>query len=245
MKTVKEVSRITGVSVRTLRYYDKINLLKPTEITLAGYRMYDKKAIQRLHHILLFKELQFSLKDIKEILDNPNFDLNEILESQIEILERQIKRTQKILLLARKLKKRGEYQLDFEVFDKQEIEKYKTEVKERWGDKPAYQEYREKSKDRTESEEKLTADQMWNIFSEIGTLRHLDSSDIMIQEKIRELKNFITQHYYTCTNEILVGLGQMYVEDERFKNNIDRVGGEGTAEFVFRGIQEYVRKKKD
>ena len=79
MRTVKEVSKITGVSVRTLHYYDAINLLKPTKITEAGYRLYDDQALNRLQHILLFRELQFSLKEIKTILDSPDFDPAEAL----------------------------------------------------------------------------------------------------------------------------------------------------------------------
>ena len=87
MKTVREVSRITGVSVRTLHHYDAIGLLKPTQVTEAGYRLYDTASLQRLHAILLLKELQFSLKDIKEILDSPNFERNKALDQQIELLK--------------------------------------------------------------------------------------------------------------------------------------------------------------
>ena len=74
MKTVNEVSKLTGVSVRTLHHYDEIGLLKPTSTTEAGYRLYDDTALERLQHILLFRELQFPLKDIKAILDSPDFD---------------------------------------------------------------------------------------------------------------------------------------------------------------------------
>lgn len=86
MRTVNEVSKITGVSVRTLHHYDAIGLLKPTKVTEAGYRMYDDTAISRLQSILLFRELQFPLKEIKSILDSPNFDPAEALTQQIELL---------------------------------------------------------------------------------------------------------------------------------------------------------------
>ena len=86
MKTVNEVSRLTGVSVRTLHHYDEIGLLKPSSITEAGYRLYDDTALERLQHILLFRELQFPLKDIKKILDSPDFDRNKALEQQIQLL---------------------------------------------------------------------------------------------------------------------------------------------------------------
>ena len=86
MKTVNEVSKLTGISVRTLHHYDEIGLLKPTSITDAGYRLYDDIALERLQHILLFRELQFPLKDIKKILDSSDFDRNKALEQQIELL---------------------------------------------------------------------------------------------------------------------------------------------------------------
>ena len=87
MRTVKEVSRLTGVSVRTLHHYDAIGLLKPTEVTRAGYRLYDDTALSRLQSILLFRELQFPLKEIKAILDSPDFDPEEALTQQIKLLE--------------------------------------------------------------------------------------------------------------------------------------------------------------
>ena len=86
MKTVTEVSKITGVSVRTLHHYDAIGLLRPTAVTEAGYRLYDDEALGRLQTILLFRQLQFPLKEIKKILDSPNFDPQEALAQQIELL---------------------------------------------------------------------------------------------------------------------------------------------------------------
>lgn len=89
MKTVKEISRLTGISVRTLHYYDEINLLKPTKTTDTGYRLYDDTALERLHSILLFRELQFPLKEIKAILDSSDFNTKTALEEQIKLLELQ------------------------------------------------------------------------------------------------------------------------------------------------------------
>ncbi len=86
MMTVNEVSKLTGVSVRTLQYYDKIGLLSPAAYTESGYRMYDDASLERLQHILMFKELQFPLKEIKEIINSSDFDRNRALEQQIEFL---------------------------------------------------------------------------------------------------------------------------------------------------------------
>jgi len=91
----------------------------------------------------------------------------------------------------------------------------------------------------SEDEQKEIANQLLGKFSELGTLRHLPPAAKEVQGKISVLQKFITDHYYECTNEILNGLGQMYVGDERFKKNIDRAGGDGTAEFVSQAILVY------
>ena len=82
MKTVKEMSAITGISIRALRYYDEIGLLKPTELTEAGYRLYDNKALEKLQEIMFFRELEIPLTDIKEIMDNPDYDKEQALSAQ-------------------------------------------------------------------------------------------------------------------------------------------------------------------
>ena len=107
MRTVKEVSKITGVSVRTLHHYDAIGLLKPTKVTEAGYRMYDDTALSRLQNILLFRELQFPLKEIKEILDSPDFDPSEAIAQQIRLLELQYKHLGELLAFAREIQSKG------------------------------------------------------------------------------------------------------------------------------------------
>ena len=129
MKTVQEVSRLTGVSVRTLHHYDAIGLLKPTKVTEAGYRLYDDAALSRLHSILLFRELQFPLKEIKGILDSPQFDSDKALERQIELLELQRKRLGELIDHARELKEKGCTRMGFKAFDKSELEQYKAEAK--------------------------------------------------------------------------------------------------------------------
>ena len=235
MRTVKEVSRLTGVSVRTLHYYDAIGLLKPSEVTEAGYRLYDDTALSRLQSILLFRELQFPLKEIREILDSSEFDPSEALAQQIELLELQYRHLGELISFAREIQEKGVRKMDFRVFDTGMIEQYKAEVKKRWGGTREYQEYEQRQEKDSDFDE--MARQMMTLFAELGTLRKLDPDNDTVQEKIRILQKFITAHYYTCTNKILIELGQMYVSDERFKQNIDRAGGEGTAEFVKQAIE--------
>lgn len=241
MRTVNEVSKITGVSVRTLHHYDAIGLLKPAKVTGASYRLYDDMAISRLQSILLFRELQFSLKEIKEILDSPNYDPAQALDEQIRLLELQYRRMGELIDFARDIQKKGVKRMEFQMFDKSEIEQYKKEIKEKWGDTKAYHEFEEKEKSGMDFDK--NTEKLMLIFSEIGALGHLSPADSKVQEKIHILQNFMTENYYTCTNEILEGLGQMYREDERFRQTIDRAGGDGTAEFVGKAILIYCNGK--
>lgn len=239
MRTVNEISKVTGVSVRTLHHYDAIGLLKPTKVTDAGYRLYDDTALGRLQSILLFRELQFPLKDIKAFLDSPTFDAREALAQQIKLLEMQYKHIGELISFAREIQTKGVKRMDFQVFDKNEMEQYKEEVKAKWGETKAYNEYMQKR----DCDYGEIANQLMSLFAEIGALRDLPPCDEKVQEKIRVLQSFITKNYYNCTNEILSGLGQMYVCDERFKKNIDKAGGEGTAEFVMKAIKVYCAEK--
>lgn len=236
MKTVKEISRLTGVSVRTLHYYDEINLLKPTETTDAGYRLYDDTALERLHSILLFRELQFPLGEIKAILDSNGFDKEAALKEQIKLLEIQKNRLDKIIDSARKLLMKGNDNMNFSAFNKSEIDKYADEAKRKWENTAAYKEFAEKHSDSDDKTEEFM-----QIFAEIGKIKHLEPDSQTVQSMIKKLQNFITENYYTCTDDILKGLGQMYIADERFKNNIDSAGGNGTAEFTAQAINTYYK----
>ena len=231
MMTIHEVSRLAGVSVRTLHHYDAIDLLPPTALTEAGYRLYDDTALARLQSILLFRELEFPLKDIKRILDDPNFDQSAALEDQIKLLELRRKQLGKLIALARETLKTGVTPMKFDAFDKTEQARFAAEVKEKWGGTAAYREYQQR-------EENGSADD----FAELGKLKNLAPAAPEVQTAICKLQQFITDHFYTCTPEILAGLGEMYVADERFRENIDKAGGEGTAAFVSRAIAVYCEK---
>ena len=117
MMTVNQVSKLTGVSVRTLQYYDSIGLLKPSGYTEAGYRLYDDMALERLQQILLFRELEFPLKEIKIIIDAPDFDRNKALQQQIELLTMKKEHLENLIDFARGLKLTGVRKVDFKVFD--------------------------------------------------------------------------------------------------------------------------------
>lgn len=243
MWTVHEMGKLTGVSARTLHHYDAIGLLKPSAMTRVGYRLYDETALKRLQNILMFRELEFPLKEIKSILDSPVFDPQEALAQQIKLLELRRMHIDKLISFAREFQKEGVDKMDFHVFDKTEIEQYSKEVKERWGSTEAYQEYEEKTNGKTEKEQKIAADKLLSLFADIGLLRKNLPEEQKVQDKIASLQSFITENYYHCTDEILYGLSQMYVCDERMKCNIDQAGGEGTAEFVRQAISIYCKDK--
>lgn len=120
MKTVKEVSELTGISVRTLHYYDEIGLFKPTEVTEAGYRLYDDKAIDKLGQILVFRELALPLADIKLIMENPDLDRNIVLAKQREMLCLKRQRMDRIIAGIDDMLK-GDQDMDFAVFDETEL----------------------------------------------------------------------------------------------------------------------------
>lgn len=242
MKTVHEVSKLAGVSIRTLQYYDKIGLLHPAKYTESGYRLYDDTALEKLQQILLFRELEFSLKDIKAIMDNPNFDRRKALEQQIALLTLKKEHLKNLIDLARDIKDIGVNKMDFTAFDTSKIDEYAAQAKSLWGNTPEYREFEEKSKKRTAQEEQTISTQMMGIFAEFGTMLKLDPSAEKVQSQVKKLQDFITENFYNCSDEILYSLGSMYVSGGDFTENIDMTGGKGTAEFVFKAIKIYCNK---
>lgn len=242
MRTVKDVSKLTGVSVRTLHYYDAIGLLTPTKVTDAGYRMYDDTALSRLQSILLFRELQFPLKEIKEFLDSPDFNQEETIAQQIKLLELQYKHIGELISFAREIQTKGVKTMNFEVFDANEIEQYKAEVKSKWGNSKAYQEYEQRVVSHSEHNDSKFVNEIMSLFTDLGAMKQLPPTDKAVQEKIAALQAYINENFYTCSNDILKELGEMYVCDDRFKKNIDRFGGEETAKFVREAIFVYCEK---
>ncbi len=235
---IKEFAVFTGVSVRTLHYYDEIGLLTPAYIDKnSGYRFYDESSILRMQEILFYRELDFSLKDIREIISSPNYDKAAALTEQKKLLTLKKERLDRLIAAIDNAVK-GENIMN--AFDNSEFEKYKDEAKERWGSTEAYKEY----SGRADINCKNIADGLNSILAEFAEcMKSGESPDsAAAQTLVKKLQNHITETCYNCTNEILAGLGQMYVYDERFKNNIDK-NGEGTADFVSSAISSYCTKQ--
>ena len=242
MMTVHEVSKLTGVSIRALQYYDKIGLLKPTGYTQSGYRLYDDTALEKLQQILLFRELEFPLKEIKEIISGADFNKEKALEQQITLLTMKKEHLENLIGLAREIRYKGEQTMDFSAFDTSKIDEYTRRAKEQWGNTSEYKESEEKAKGRTKEEEKDMMVQFMQVFTEFGAIKDQASDGAEAQSQVKKLQDYITEHFYQCSDEILSGLGQMYASDGEFKENIDRAGGEGTAVFVSDAIRCFCRK---
>lgn len=239
MMTVHEVSKLAGVSIRTLQYYDKIGLLHPTGYTDAGYRLYDDTDLERLQHILLFRELEFPLKDIRAILNSPDFDRSKALEQQIELLKLKKEHLDNLINFALGIKLLGVKYMDFTVFDRSKLDEYSKQAKEQWGNTPEYKEFAERSRNWSDEEDKLLADKFMLLLKEAGEIRHTDPASSEAQDIVKRIQDFITENMYTCSDKILRGLGKMYSGGGDFTENIDAYGGEGTGEFLDRAIQIY------
>ena len=239
MKTVKEVSRLTGVSVRTLHHYDAIGLLKPTAVTEAGYRLYDENALGKLQTILLFRELEFPLKEIKEMLTAEHFDPMAALDDQIRLLELRREKLDQLIDHARHIQNTGVMNMDFKAYDSRKLDAYAQEAKKRWGHTDAWRESQARGKNA--DQERTDADGLMDIFRRLGQLRQGDPAAPEAQALIEELQRYISGHYYNCTREILYGLGQMYAAGDEMNENIDRAGGAGTGDFARRAIEIYCK----
>lgn len=241
---INEVARLTGVTVRTLHYYDEIGLLRPSGVTEAGYRVYDGAALETLQQILFFRELDFPLAEIRTIMASPNYDKTEALQKHRELLRQKRARLDGLIALVDSTIK-GENTMRFQEFDTKEMEankkKYAAEVKARWGNTDAYRQSEEKAAGRNQQQESLLHGEGAALLREFGENRGLAPESEQAQRLVARWQAYITERFYDCTSEILSCLGLMYVGDPRFTENIDR-NGEGTAAFMAAAIAVYCAK---
>lgn len=242
---IKKFAKLTGVSVRTLHYYDEIELLKPSFVDEQnGYRFYDETSLMRMQQILFYRELDFPLKDIQMILSSPDYDKQNALKEQRHLLMLKKERLER-LISALDSAMKGE-KITMKAFDNSEFEaqreQYAKEAKEKWGGTDAYRESAEKTKDYSKEKWNEVNSAMDSIIAEFAACKKSgsapDSDEAM--RLVKKWQDFITANYYTCTNEILAGLGEMYTADERFRANIDR-HGENTAQFMCEAIRVYCK----
>ncbi len=253
--TVNQVAQLAGVTLRTLRYYDKIGLLTPYARTEAGYRIYSPEDVEKLQQILFFRELDFPLARIREILNNPSFDRRDALRMQADYLEKRAARYLNLSQLARETLKNLEggnkmAKKDmFAGFDYdqmlEEQKQYEDEVKERWGKTDAYKESMAKTAKYTKEDwERINGAQMQNL-KDLCDLYNAKVShdDLQVQEVVGRSRKFISDNFYQCSVEVFSGLGQMYVTDERFTAYYDKYAP-GLAAYYNDAIQYYCAGKQ-
>lgn len=238
--TVKQLSALSGVSVRTLHHYDKLGLLKPEKRSEAGYRFYGRKELLRLQQILFYRELEFPLEKIKELLDDPDFDLIQSLKFHREELKRRSTRLKQLLVTVDKtiveLKNKKQMITDQELysgFEAGQGEAYRAEASEKWSDdEVAATEERLRKLSKTEWE--TIKQQGENNAAKIALLTDLDPSSAEVQEAIAEHYRFIG-NFYEVSEERYRGLAQLYAEDERFRAYYDKHRA-GLADFICKAI---------
>lgn len=240
---IKEFAKLTGVSVRTLHFYDEIGLLKPSSVDKQnGYRTYDEVSLMRMQEILFYRELDFPLKEIRMILSSPDYDKQTALKRQRHLLTLKRERLDR-LLSALDSAMKGE-KVSMDAFDNREFEtnrrEYAKEVREKWGDTMAYRENAEKTAGYSQATwNELNTEMEKNIAKFADCKKEGFAPDSKeAQALAKNWQDFLTAHYYTCTKEILIGLSEMYVSDDRFLKNIDRHGS-GTAQFMQDAIKAY------
>ena len=247
---IKEFAALTGVSVRTLHYYDEIGLLKPSFVDEHnGYRFYDSNALERMQQILFYRELDFPLKCIAKILSSPKYDKQKALNQQKHLLILKKERLERIINAIEHAEE-GEYTMNFKMFDNSEFEaareKYGHEAKKRWGSTDVFQEYEEKTEAYSKKKWQEIHLGMDKIILEFAGLcrKGIQETDASVFTVVKKLQEFITNNQYTCTDSILLNLGQMYVDDVRFQQYINQYGA-GTAEFMSRAIKLYCGTEKE
>lgn len=232
--SIGEAAERLGVSVRTLRWYDEIGLVKPTIVGENGYRYYDRPALALLQQAIFYKELGLSLKDIKPLLQAPEDTRRRALLAHRQLLELKKQQLEGLLALVddtlggTTMTKPNITQTDIDAAK----ERYAAEAKERWGNTDAWKQSQGKNPD---------MGQMEDIFRGFAALVGTDPAAPEVQAQVKVWQDFITDNLYTCTDEILAGLGKMYVCDERFTANLDKYG-EGTAKLLSDAIAIYCKK---
>lgn len=248
--TVHEVADLTGITIRTLHYYDEIGLLKPAIVTNSKYRLYTNDDLSRLQEILFFREVGFALKEIKNLLNSPNYNRVEALKKHLTILQAQKERINTLISLVEEEIK-GTHEISFAPFSNSKVlelqEKYREEILDRWGNTDSFMEYEAvfSSKARKIQSEKMEAffSAAQTIFEKLALYEDASPNCQEVQQIVKEWQDYISAHFYKCDFQMLSYLGQLYVTDERFSNYINRFGNGDLASFLNKAIEAFCSKE--
>ncbi len=247
---IKEVSDMSGISIRMLRHYDKTGLLKPDGVLENGYRDYSRGNLDKLQRIKFLKELDFSIHDMIRILEGSENDVTEALRGQEQLLLEKKERLESIIALIRKNigENGGDIMNDmkkFTAFDMKKIEehkkKYADEVEKEYGGTEAYEQSKAMTKKYTEADWKRISTDANAIYSNFIAAMKEGPSSPNAKASAKEWKEHISRYYYECTDEIFLGLAEIYVSDTRFIKNIDK-HADGLAAFMSAAIKSYISK---
>ena len=236
---INEVVKITGVSARTLQYYDEIGLLIPQKLD-NGYRDYTEENLEKLQKILFYRFLKFKLNDIKELLEG-DFDNLKILEQQRELILREKEKFEVILHNIEKTisNYKGEQTMTIEEkfngFKKEDLNKYENQAVEKYGKDTI-----EESKKRQSGREEIVTEEFNEVFRSMAKFKdeNVDVAEKEVQSKVEDLYNNMNEYAFDCSIEVFSYIGKGYVHNPEFKKNIDKFG-EGVAEYTSKAIEKY------
>ena len=234
---INEVAKLTGVSVRTLQYYDEIGLLIPKKLD-NGYRDYSDENLDKLQKILFYRFLKFKLNDIKGLLDG-DIDGLKILELQRELI---LKEKEKFEIILNNIEKtiktyKGEQTMTIEEkfngFKKEDLNKYEEQAIEKYG-----KETIEESKKRQSDKEDIVAEKFNSVFCSMAEYKQdgFSIEEKEVQSKVEDLYNYMNKYAFDCSIEVFSYIGKGYSQNPEFKNNIDKFG-EGVAEYISKAIE--------
>ena len=236
---INEVVKLTGVSARTLQYYDEIGLLIPQKLD-NGYRDYTEENLEKLQKILFYRFLKFKLNDIKELLED-DFDNLKILEQQRELILREKEKFEVILHNIEKTisNYKGEQTMTIEEkfngFKKEDLNKYENQAIEKYGKDTI-----EESKKRQSGREEIVTEEFNEVFRSMAKFKdeNVDVAEKEVQSKVEDLYNNMNKYAFDCSIEVFSYIGKGYVHNPEFKKNIDKFG-EGVAEYTSKAIAKY------
>ena len=236
---INEVVKLTGVSARTLQYYDEIGLLIPQKLD-NGYRDYTEENLEKLQKILFYRFLKFKLNDIKELLGG-DFDNLKILEQQRELILREKEKFEVILHNIEKTisNYKGEQTMTIEEkfngFKKEDLNKYENQAIEKYGKDTI-----EESKKRQSGREEIVTEEFNEVFRSMAKFKdeNVDVAEKEVQSKVEDLYNNMNKYAFDCSIEVFSYIGKGYVHNPEFKKNIDKFG-EGVAEYTSKAIEKY------
>jgi DNA-binding transcriptional MerR regulator len=241
--TIKQIADLAGVTTRTLRYYDQIGLLNPSQTGENGYRYYDRENLLELQQILFFRELDVPLKEIGMILSRPDFDLRQALANHRSALEDRVDRIATLIETVDQTIAtiEGEWIMsDKDYFEGFDESKYEEETRQRWGESEKYAQSQKRWKRFTDEEKEAIKQQGGEITTRmVGTDPDLEPEDPGVQAAVGDYFDYLNENFYTCEPEFLRNLADMWVEDPRFAVNYERIRT-GGAEFVRQAVHVWV-----